>query len=117
MALIPRDSELDAPVTEGSNPSRLSPLGETFRGIMNRLKRILLDDRFGDAIGIAVELDGMLFRLKLWEKDVGKTAQIFQMIEDGSPELKASLEKHFSQIDKGLNNIDGILSRQTSSER
>jgi hypothetical protein len=66
MALSSADPKIDAIIITDGKSSRSLGLEESFKELISRFDQILMRDAFtGKFIGVAIQLDGMLFRLKL----------------------------------------------------
>ena len=105
-------------VTQHGKSAKPSGLEDAFHKLMAGFDEILLDSTLvGKSIAAAIQLDEMLFRLKLWKNDIGEADKVFSKVELESPKLKEVTENIFSRINEGLTEMKGILTTPESSEK
>ena len=98
---------------EASSISTASGLEGLFRKLTARFEQILLDDSLiGDSFEIAVKLDRILLRLKLWENDLGDAKKVLGRVEENAPDLSERTRHFFSKIDADLSQISDALERR-----
>lgn len=118
MALSSTDPGFGSSITQHGKSAKPSGLEDAFNNLMTGFDEILLDSTLvGKSIAAAIQLDEMLFRLKLWKNDIGEADKVFSKVELESPKLKEVTEDIFSRINEGLMDMKVILSMPESLEK
>jgi hypothetical protein len=118
MALSSTDPGFGSSITQHGKSAKPSGLEDAFNNLMTGFDEILLDSTLvGKSIAAAIQLDEMLFRLKLWKNDIGEADKVFSKVELESPKLKEVTEDIFSRINEGLMEMKVILSTPESLEK